>query len=395
VTPHSLAKRETKSTESIGLKTASLFSGIGGFELGLEKNGHRICLLCEIDPAAAAVLSAQFPGIPITEDVRSLNEIPSEIDLVTMGFPCQDLSQVGTRQGISGQSSGLVFDAFTVFRKRPPRWLIIENVPFMLQLSKGEAIRRITQELETLGYRWAYRIIDARAFGIPQRRPRVFIVASLEDDPRTVLLSDNAAEEVSPEIDESRQNAIGFYWTEGNRGLGSALNSVPPLKGGSRLGIPSSPAILLPDGRVITLHISDAERLQGFPPNWTLPAEAVGARGARWRLVGNAVNVRVSEWLGRRLQKPKAYISKNDEPVKVGTRWPSSAYNVNGTTYAANVGIYPVRRLTPSICDFLNFESPPLSAKATRGLVSRLRKAPLRLPSGFLQALETHLARME
>src|SRR5262249_21911730 len=155
---------------------------------------------------------------------------------------------------------------------------------FMLQLARGEAIRRITLELARLGYAWAYRVVDACAFGLPQRRQRVFILASRDRDPREVLLSDRVSTPASNDLGVVGKDAIGFYWTEGNRGLGTAINSVPPLKGGSRLGIPSSPAVLLPDGRVVTLHINDAERLQGFPPRWTCPAEGVFGRGTRWRL---------------------------------------------------------------------------------------------------------------
>src|SRR5690606_19679397 len=98
----------------------------------------------------------------------------------------------------------------------------------------------------------------------------------------------------------------GFYWTEGLRGLGWAVNAVPTLKGGSSIGIPSPPAIVLPDGRVVTPDIRDAERLQGFPADWTKVAETVARRSARWRLVGNAVSVPAADWIGKRLLKPAA-----------------------------------------------------------------------------------------
>lgn len=100
--------------------------------------------------------------------------------------------------------------------------------------------------------------------------------------------------------------AFGFYWTEGTRGLGWAVDAIPTLKGGSSIGIPSPPAILLESREVVTPSIRDAERLQGFPTDWTQPAEEVTRKGQRWKLVGNAVSVPVAEWIGRRLRARNA-----------------------------------------------------------------------------------------
>src|SRR6516225_1686689 len=113
----------------------------------------------------------------------------------------------------------------------------------MLRLRQGRAMSVLIEQLEDLGYTWAYRCVDALAFGRPQRRPRVLIVAARRDDPRSVLLSDDEAAEV--ETDSRSRDACGFYWTEGNRGLGRAVDAIPPLKGGSKIGIPSPPAIWL------------------------------------------------------------------------------------------------------------------------------------------------------
>lgn len=375
-------------------RIVSLFTGIGGFDLGLKKHCGEVRLMCEIDPAARAVLRARFPDTEIAEDVTDLREIPAGTSLLAMGFPCQDLSQVGTRAGISGRSSGIVWTALKLIRRTPPPALLIENVPFMLQLARGEAIRRLTNELRQIGYRWAYRIVDARAFGLPQRRPRVFLYAVLEGDPRAVLLSEDAGATPEPRANGHR-SPIGFYWTEGNRGLGTAFDGVPPLKGGSGFGIPSSPAILMPDGRVVTLHIRDAERLQGFPSGWTSAAEAVTRPGVRWRLVGNAVNVRVAEWLASRVVKPKPYLGTGDEPLQRGARWPNAAYNIDGITYVSSASPRPVERAAKDIASFISDDSPLLSVKATRGISKRLRSSGLRTPDGFLEALDAHIVTLE
>src|SRR5690606_35704194 len=99
-------------------------------------------------------------------------------------------------------------------------------------------------------------------------------------------LRDRRAGQGRPARGKPHRTSFGFYWTEGIRGLGAAVDAVPTLKGGSTIGIPSSPAILLPNGRVVTPDIRDAERLQGFPADWTQPAETVARKSVRWKLVG-------------------------------------------------------------------------------------------------------------
>jgi len=112
----------------------------------------------------------------------------------------------------------------------------------MLQLDRGRAMRHLTDALEELGYRWAYRVVDARAFGLPQRRLRVVLLASRTEDPREVLFADDVAPDL-PELDDAELYDCGFYWTEGVRGLGWVVDAVPTLKGGSAVGIVSPPAV--------------------------------------------------------------------------------------------------------------------------------------------------------
>src|SRR5262249_20991097 len=127
---------------------------------------------------------------------------------------------------------------------------------------------------------------------------RVFLLAGLNEEPWRKLYHDETNPPARPTGDAP---PCGFYWTEGSRGIGWAPNAIPTLKGGSAVGIPSPPAIWLSDGSIVTPEIRDAERLQGFAADWTKPAASVSSRGVRWRLVGNAVTTRVSEWLGNAL----------------------------------------------------------------------------------------------
>ena len=368
---------------------AGLFAGVGGFEKGLAAAGHETELFCEIDPPAKAVLEARFPGVPVVEDVRELAELPPRVDLMTAGFPCQDLSQAGRTAGIRGARSGLVGEVFRLLEARPVPWVLLENVPFMLQLSGGHAMDVVVGALEELGYRWAYRIVDARAFGLPQRRQRVFILASLEGDPRDILLVDDAGE--PGDVEYREPVAFGFYWTEGIKGLGWAVNAVPTLKGGSSVGVPSPPAVWLPSGEIVTAGLRDAERLQGFPKDWTLPAESVAKRGMRWKLVGNAVSVPVARWIGRRLARPRRYVERAMMPLFPGARWPRVAWNVGDGRFTAEHSMWPVRHEEKLLHEFLA-EPEPLSVRATAGFLSRTEKSSLRFPPGFLEAVRHHLA---
>jgi DNA (cytosine-5)-methyltransferase 1 len=373
-----------------GMTVAGLFAGIGGIELGLEAAGHVTTMLCEIDRAALAVLSAKFPDTPVEKDIR---ELPNEMewaDIVAGGFPCQDLSQAGRTAGIRGEQSGLIGELFKRLNpSRPnPRWLVLENVSFMLHLDGGAGMRYLVDSLEGMGFAWAYRVIDTRAFGLPQRRRRVILVASRRDDPRDVLFADEAGE---PERPYRPGVACGFYWTEGTRGLGWAVDAVPTLKGGSTIGIPSAPAIWLPTGQIVTPDIRDAERLQGFETDWTRPAVDAGVeKGQRWKLVGNAVSVPVFEWVGTRLARPGSYIRLVDDPMPRSGRWPNAAWGFKGATFRVDSSAYPVHAKYQPLTTFLKFEPFPLSAKATEGFLRRADASRLRFVDGFLDAVRDH-----
>ena len=378
------------------LRAVGLFAGIGGFELGLERAGHRARLFCEIDPAAQAVLRHGFPRVEILPDVRRVDALAeamsSQIDLLTAGFPCQDLSQAGGTVGIDGPQSGLVSHVFRLLEASRVPWVVIENVSFMLRLDRGRAMTRIVTELERLGYRWAYRVVDSGGFGVPQRRERVFLTASLDGDPRGVLLADDARPR--PLKAAIGRLAHGFYWTEGTRGLGWAIDSVPTLKGGSTIGIPSPPAILMPDLSVITPDIRDAERLQGLDEDWTAPAAEIAKRGVRWRLVGNAVTVNVAEWLGERLAAPGDYDGDGDETLAPEAPWPAAAWYDGRRRAVSSVSKWPVRRKRDRLHDFLNHDGSPLSARASGGFLSRAAKSTLKFADGFLEAVKSHHARI-
>lgn len=373
-------------------QSAGLFAGIGGIELGLRLSGHHTSLLCEIDESAQAVLAEHFPTAVLERDIRHLRELDGNVNLVAAGFPCQDLSQAGLTAGIGGERSGLVHEVFRLVERHRVPWILLENVPFMLRLARGRALEVIVDALERLGYHWAYRVVDALAFGLPQRRLRVYLVASRDGDPREVLFADD----VTP-MDQGASYpnvACGFYWTEGTRGLGWAVDAVPTLKGGSTVGVPSPPAVVLPDGRIVTPSIEDAEALQGFDRGWTRGAERVVRRNMRWKLVGNAVNVRVAQWIGDRLAQPGEAILRDSRPIKPGEAWPLAAFNVGVGRFSNNLSTWPRADQRTNLQRFLSRPENLLSRRATAGFFERAKQASLRFPPGFLDAVAAHLDRM-
>jgi DNA (cytosine-5)-methyltransferase 1 len=373
---------------------AALFAGIGGIEVGMHAAGHRTVVLCEWDLAAQRVLRAHFSGTPLVGDVADMEALP-EVDVVTAGFPCQDLSQAGRTAGIRGTRSGLVQHVFRLLDQaaHAPTWLVLENVSFMLALDRGEAMRWLTAELERRGYTWAYRVVDTQAFGLPQRRQRVLLVASREADPRPILFNEEHGEVA---IEDRRGLACGFYWTEGVRGLGWAVDAVPTLKGGSTIGIPSPPAIWRPGtGTIITPEIRDAERLQGFPAGWTAAADEIPGRRRtdRWKLVGNAVSTPVAEWLGRRLLVEDDYDAGADVELGAG-RWPSAAWGHAGRRYVVDRSMWPVAYSRPHLHEFLEYEPSLLSARATAGFLGRAARGNLRIPDDLIAECRLHLDTM-
>jgi len=205
------------------LRHASFFSGVGGLDLGFERAGIETVSVSEIDPYANTVLAERFPGAPNLGSITEINadDIP-EADIWSGGFPCQDLSVAGKRAGFSGKRSSLAFTFLDLVERRRPRWLVLENVPGLFSSNQGRDFLRLLSEMDELGYSVAWRTLDARYFGVAQRRRRVFIVASLEPNRAEQVLFE--CEGVCGHLAPSKQTRQGVAGgTPDGSGIASAI----------------------------------------------------------------------------------------------------------------------------------------------------------------------------
>ncbi|HKY57618.1 MAG TPA: DNA (cytosine-5-)-methyltransferase [Aeromicrobium sp.] len=245
------------------MTAVSLFAGVGGFDLALERNGIDINAAVEIDDAARGVLADRFPNTTLFTDVtevtgdqlRATGFVP-ERGILTAGFPCQDLSVAGRRKGMaSGTRSGLYWHVVRLLADLRPRWVILENVPGLLSavcpcpgngtcgegcegelhqvpggtcgpgrcmVEHGGAMGAVLGSLGELGYGFAYRVLDAQFFGVPQRRRRVVIVGCLGDERRPVevlLEPEGSSRHSAPSSEERARIAATLTAGTSSRGV--------------------------------------------------------------------------------------------------------------------------------------------------------------------------------
>lgn len=208
------------------MKFISLFSGIGGFDLGFERAGMTCVAQVERDNHASAVLARHYPTVQRFKDVRDVgrHNLPAA-DLICGGFPCQDVSVAGNRAGLAGKRSGLWFEFRRIIGELAPRFVVIENVPGLLSSNDGLDFAVILQGLVELRYSVCWRILDAQHFGLAQRRKRVFIVASLGSGAAAEILLESYGGERNS---EARDDA--------GEGIAATVSASAPSRrnGGSR-----------------------------------------------------------------------------------------------------------------------------------------------------------------
>jgi DNA (cytosine-5)-methyltransferase 1 len=320
----------------------------------------------EIEPFPCAILSTRYPQIPNYGSLTEYKQWPLEpgaIDLLVGGTPCQSFSVAGLRKGLDDPRGNLALVFLGLADKLKPRWIVWENVPGVLSSNGGRDLGSFLGALVQLGYGFAYRVLDAQHFGVPQRRRRIILVACLGDwrAPAEVLLeSDCVRRDTSPRRKKEQaapadaqgcanaNHSEGCWWDGGqvsqtldavlhkgqtmpekNRfpavlqpvaftpssfaqyaeGIGTIRANGGDLGGGSE-GLVVKPIAF--DQSVATqmavrkLTPLEAERLQGFPDNWSRirwkgKPEEDCPDGPRYKACGNSMAVPVMRWIGERI----------------------------------------------------------------------------------------------
>lgn len=306
------------------MRVASFFAGIGGFDLGLKKAGMKTVFLCEKNDFCQKVLRKRFPTVPLRGDISGIsNEDAEDIpgaEVWCGGFPCQDVSLAnqGKRLGLQGARSGLFFEFARLVDIAKPEWIILENVPGLFNSNDGDDFRAVLDELDALGYGVSWRVLDAKYFGTPQRRRRVYLVGSYGSLRSAQVLFGPGSGAVPSGSGEGQEQALtaeagggspsSHLYTFQHAGIGRKATAGPQGKGyrndGEAYTLDSRGSA---DAVCKTVDAFRVRDVTGLPHGMDGPrvrrTEGVekSPDGSRYRTLGNAVAVPVIEWIGRRI----------------------------------------------------------------------------------------------
>jgi DNA (cytosine-5)-methyltransferase 1 len=264
------------------VNVGSLFSGIGGFDLGLERAGMSVVWQCEHDDFCRRVLELHWPSVPLYGDVRELRGACIEsVDLLCGGFPCQDLSRAGPRTGIDGDRSGLWAEYARLVGELRPRYVLVENVPGLLV--RG-GLGRVLGDLAACGYDAEWECLSAASFGAPHIRDRLWLLAYPESDRRG---SGRAGRPTSSGMGEPESERPLSYLADTCRG---------------RHG--TSPPTVFAGWAEPELHGRWA-----VEPGVDRVATGVPFQVDRVAAIGNALVPQIAEWIGRRILEAEEVIA--------------------------------------------------------------------------------------
>ena len=359
------------------MKYASLFSGIGG----LESPKLHPEILCDINPACRAALRLRFPSVPIWDDVCTL--APPPVDVVAGGFPCQDISTGGKQAGFAGARSSLFYQMLRVAKESRAQTVVAENVPNLIDMQGGAVMRAVLDSLKEFGFPYiGWRLLNAREFGLPQQRNRVFLIASTSLDVARSVHRPLPAGVFAP----ATGSADAFYWTAGIQSICYSRGFAPTLKVGSSLSIPSPPAVFF-DGCVRKLNAAECLRLQGFNPG-----DFVGVPEKDLLLMaGNAVPVPAGHFVISGIESPAPNLQVRESPQFGWNRYPASGLMNDGSLSEIQHGLGP---LATNLWDQIDRSNrAQLSVRAASGLLRRLERSRKDCPTELLASLRELAAR--
>ncbi len=308
------------------IKYFSMFTGVGGFELGFEKAEGKCVGFAEIDKFACRVLKYKFPNVENYGDATKIDphKLP-DFDLLCGGFPCQAFSIAGKRKGFKDTRGTMFFEIARIVKAKRPYVVLLENVKDLLNHEKGETYRVIVQTLAELGYDVQWMVLNSKFFGVPQNRERVFIIASLGENRQPQILPFGSCKAENSGLQRQQTNTVKT--TQGPKSYVAECKQLPQTKGlhqGKRVyktsgisqailsnggGLGAGTGLYLDKLRIRRLTPKECERLQGFPDGWTEfgvdeKGEVVkNSDSQRYRQTGNAVTVSVIQAIANKLTK--------------------------------------------------------------------------------------------
>lgn len=287
------------------LKVLDLFSGIGGFSLGLERTGgFETVSFCEMKPHAQAVLAKNFPGVPCHSDVTTYEFQRGEADVITAGFPCQDISFAGVGAGLAGARSGLYREVVRALRVVRPRYAVLENVAALLSRGLGTVLG----DLAEVGYDAEWHCIPASAVGAPHRRDRVWIVANARGEQHegycaplsgaiAAQLSEASVANAHPERELQPEGPLENLWRRLGDG-GEALANAPGWgRGQDVVYVKGQKGSGAPTGQSTGRSARSGGQWE-FEPGLGRVAHGVPNRVDRLEELGNAVVPQIPEIIG-------------------------------------------------------------------------------------------------
>ena len=358
----------------------SCFSGIGGLEGSSPPSA-----VCEIDAECRQLLSLRFPEAIQFNDIRKMDGIEAEV--IVGGWPCQDLSVAGKQAGLRGENSSLFYYFVNAAQKISAKTIIAENVDNLLRMERGAVFYEVLMEFKNRGFKYcSWRTINAREFGLPHHRNRVFLIASRDIQTCYSLFRD------LPKLERKSSNtdACGFYWTAGSQSICFSKGYVPTIKIGSTLKIASPPAVFYGD-TVRKLSSDEALQLQGFSTEHF----SGFTDSTKFKMAGNAVAKPVGHFVvdgvisGDVCHAPQLAPSQEN---LFGDTIPPEGMPRAGLFDGERIsGVHLGKKklLADNLGDFLDTTSnQKLSARAASGLLRRLEKSGHSCPDDLLFHLQ-------
>lgn len=331
------------------LKHLDLFSGYGGFTIPASKYGIETINFSEIDKYATAVLKYRFPSITNLGDITKIKpeDLP-DVDIITGGSPCQDLSVAGKGAGLDGGRSGLFFCFINLIKEKQPMYFVWENVKGAFSSSKGWDFARVQIEMEQAGYDVWWQLINAKDFGVPQNRERIFAIGIRKGSGREILFEQRESRQNINKIVDTGHDGTNIFGTDGiaptqkalgggqgaktglyavdlcTQGPATFTENVRTIKARYNAGItnrkgdnsgvidhnlqPRSPIGVEQDMRIRRLTPIECERLMGLEDGWTSKGIIDGQEveisdTQRYKMCGNGVVVNCVDYIYNLISK--------------------------------------------------------------------------------------------